>query len=143
VPVLPFVVPQLGAFVRLEIDEDEVGQEHEFRFALTDPDGVPVGLWPSFRAELPPPPPDAPELEDGEQRFVVLAINIPGIQLGRRGLHHFEFQVDGELMGDIPLPVTTLTREQLEAATQAVRLPSPRPADRPNRAARRHPPRRH
>jgi hypothetical protein len=96
VPVLPFVVPQIGAFVRLEIDEDEVGQEHEFRFALTDPDGVPVGLWPSCRAELPPPPSGAPELEEGEQRFVVLAINIPGIQLGRRGLHRFEFHVDGE-----------------------------------------------
>jgi hypothetical protein len=129
--------------VRLEIDEDEVGQEHEFRFALTDPDGFSVGLWPSFRAELPAPPPSAPELEEGEQRFVVLAINFPGIQLGRRGLHHFEFQLDGELLGQIPLPVTTLTPEQLEAATQPIRLPPPRPAAGANRAARRHPPRRH
>jgi hypothetical protein len=129
--------------VRLEIDEDEVGQEHEFRFALTDPDAVPVGLWPSFRAELPPPPLGAPELEEGEQRFVVLAINIPGIQLGRRGLHRFEFHVDGELLGEIPLPVTTLTPEQLAAATQTLTLPPPRPAARANRAARRHPPRRH
>jgi hypothetical protein len=128
-------------FVRLEIDEDEVGQEHEFRFALINPDGDPVGLWPSFRAELPAPPPGAPALEEGEQRFVVLGINIPVIQLGRRGLHRFEFRLDGELLGEIPLPVTTLTPEQLEAATQSIKLPTPPPAARTNRAARRQQPR--
>jgi hypothetical protein len=141
VPSLPFPIPQLGVLVRLEIDESEIGQTHEFQFALTDPDEVSVGLFPQFTAQLPEPPPGAPKLEDGEQRFVVLAINFAGINVGRKGLHTFEFRVDGESLGAIPLPVTVLSPEQLQAAVApAVLGPAPSTTTAPNRAARRHPP---
>lgn len=141
VPILPFMVPQLGVLVRLEIEEHEVGEMHEFRFALTDPDGDPVGLWPTFNAELPPLPPGSPDLEEGEQRFVVLASNIGAIQVGRKGLHRFQFHVDGNLLGEIPLPVTTLTPEQLEATIHQISLRPPQAPPRPNRATRRQRPR--
>lgn len=142
VPALPFPIPQLGAFVRLEIDEQEIGQTHEFRFALTDPDGGAVGMFPQFRAKLPKPPPEAPELEDGEQRFVVLALNIAGINVERRGLHTLEFWVDGELLGSVPLPVTVLTPEQLQAMGSPALLEPPRRTTPPRKAPPRRPPRR-
>jgi hypothetical protein len=140
VPLLPFPIPQLGVLVRLEIEETEIGETHEFRFQLTDPDGTPVGLPPRFEAQIPERLPGAPEPEEGEQLFVLLAMNLSGIVVGRRGLHQFEFYIDDELRDAIPLPVVPLTAEQLQAMGAPVGLPPPRPATRPNRAARRHPP---
>jgi hypothetical protein len=135
VPSLPFPIPQLGIFVRLEVEQTEVGQSHGFQFTLTDPDGVAVGAFPRFEAALPETP---VPLEDGEQRFVVLAVNIGGILVGRTGLHHLKFLVDDEPLGTVPLPVVVLTEEQLRAQIGA---PPVLPAQHPNRAARRHPPR--
>jgi len=140
VPAFPFPIPQLGVFVRLEIEEHEVGRTHEFAFELADPDGDPVGPRAQFTAQLPPPPPGAPDPEEGEQRFVVLALNIGGMNVGRRGLHTFSFRVDDEPLGTIPLPVTVLSPEQIQATTASPLigpLPNPRP---PNRAQRRRPP---
>jgi hypothetical protein len=141
VPIIPFPIPQLGVFVRLEVGEDEdlIGSVHEFRFALTDPDGVALGVPPKFQAAIPGPPPGAPGPEPGEQRFVVLAVNLAGIIVGRTGLHTLEFHVDDELLGEVPLPVTRFDSDQFQAIAPA--LPLPRPAA--NRTARRHPPRRH
>lgn len=137
VPALPFSIPQLGAFVRLEIEAEEIGQTREFSFALIDPDGVEVGPFPRFMAALPEPPPGAPDLEDGEQRFAVLAMNIAGIVVGRRGLHRFEFRVDGDVLGAMPLPVAVLTPEQLNAATAPAQPPSSAPMQRPPSQSRK------
>jgi hypothetical protein len=136
VPSLPFPIPQLGIFVRLEIEEAEVGRTYEFRFKLTDPDDVSVGVLPQFEAPLPATP---VPLEDGEQRFAVLGMNIAGIMVGRAGLHRLTFAVDGEPLAVVPLPVVVLTDEQLRAQ---IRPPQSSLPPRPNRAARRHPPRR-
>jgi hypothetical protein len=146
VPALPFPIPQLGVFVRLEIEEGEIGQTHEFKFELTDPDGDPVGPIqpPRFRAQLPSPPPDAPKPEEGEQRFVVLAINISGLSVGRKGLHNFSFCIDGDVLGSVPLPVTLLSPEQLHGgqASPVVELPPAMSrAQRRQPPARRRPPR--
>lgn len=142
VPAFPFPVPQLGVFVRLEIEEHEVGEMHEFAFEFTDPDGDPVGPGARFEAQIPPPLPGFPELEEGEQRFVVLALNIGGISVGRRGLHTFAFRVDGEALGTVPLPVTVLSPEQLQAATTPpmIRPPSDPAAPNPSPPRRRPPP---
>jgi hypothetical protein len=137
VPVLPLSL-QIGVFVRLEVDESELGQTHEFRFALIDPDGAAVGALPQFEAPLA----EAIELAESEQRFVVLAMNL-GISVGREGPHRFEFFVDGERLGLVPLPVVLLTTEQLQAMGAPVPLPPPSSLlAPPNRTARRHPPRR-
>jgi hypothetical protein len=137
VPFLPFGL-QIGVFVRLEVDESELGQTHEFRFSLIDPDGAAVGVLPQFEAPLA----EAIELAESEQRFVVLAINL-GISVGRGGPHRFEFFVDGERLGFVPLPVVLLTAEQLQALGAPVPLPPPSSLlAPPNRTARRHPPRR-
>jgi len=82
VPFLPFPVPQIGVFVRLEVDPEEIGRAHEFRFKLTDPDDSPVGALPQFEAPLPE---GQVPLEAGEQRFVVLGMNIGGIMVGGQG----------------------------------------------------------
>ena len=125
VPGTPFLIPQLGVFVRLETEESEIGETHEFKFEFRDPDGEPVGpiQLPQFSAQLPPPPAGAPEPEDGEQRFVILAINIGGLSVGRRGLHTFGFLVDGEPMGEISLPVVV----QNPGLHEAPMIPIPPP----------------
>jgi hypothetical protein len=133
VPSLPFPVPQLGMFVRLEVETAELGQSYEFRFTLTDPDGVSLGSLPQFEAPIPDPP---VPFEEGEQRFVVLAINIGGILVGRTGLHLLTFLVNNEPLGSLPLPVVVLSEDQLRG-----QLP-PMVDSQPNRAARRQPPRR-
>jgi hypothetical protein len=142
VPHFPFPVPQLGVFVRLEVDKDEVGGVHDFRFALSDPDGSPVAAMPPFRAELPALPPGAPEPEEGEQRFVVLAVNLAGILVGRAGLHTLAFYVDEDRLGEIPLPVVPLTPDQLQGMVGALNLPTPRSSPGATSAKRRQPPRR-
>ena len=124
VPVIPFPIPQLGVFVRLEIREDEVGEEHEFRFELADPDGDPVGLVPRFRAPLPAMPPEAPPLEPGEQRFVVLAVNLVGISVGRTGLHTLGFYVDNDRLGQVPLPVMKVELDELQATAPRGAIPA-------------------
>lgn len=139
VPALPCPIPQLGVLVRLEIDESEIGETHEFRFGLTDPDGVLVGAHPNFRAEIPGPGPEAPEPVEGEQRFVVLAMNLAGITVGRRGLHRFEFYLDNELRGTVPLPVVPLTPEQLHGVAPPINLPTSRQARPQPRTATRRP----
>lgn len=139
VPALPFPIPQIGVFVRLEIEEQEVGQIHEFAFEFSDPDGDPVGPVPAprFSAQIPAPPPGSPEPEEGEQRFVVLALNIGGISVGRKGLHTFSFRVDGEPLGAVPLPVVVVPLDQLQTAATRPALEPPRPPPPPNRAQRR------
>jgi hypothetical protein len=139
VPVLPFAIPQLGVLVRLESGPEEIGKIHEFAFELVDPDGNPVAALPRFTAEVPPPLPGMPEPEEGEQRFVVLGLNLAGITVGRRGLHQFRFLLDGEELGAIPLPVTVPTPEQLAAAAGAIHLEPPRPPTRPRAPQARKP----
>lgn len=132
VPTLPFPVPQLGLFVRLQVSQGDLGKVHDFEFTLTDPDGEPVGDLPKFRA-----PVDSPQkLEPGEQQFVQLAINVGGVVVARRGLHRFLFAMDGEQLAERPIPVVRLSREELEALAAA----APPTQGAPNRAARRHPP---
>jgi hypothetical protein len=128
---LPFAVPQIGVLIRLAIEEQEVGGEHEFGFELRDPDGEVVGPAPAprFNATIPPPL-EAQALVEGEQRFVVVALNIGGVLVGRRGLHVFSFLVDGETIGSIPLPVVVQPPDANQAGAQS------RPG--PNRAQRRH-----
>ncbi len=132
VPVLPFALPQLGVFIRLEADPEDLGRTYAFRLVLIDPDGVAVGPLPQFEAPLP----ERMELVEGEQQYVVLALNVPGVTFGRSGLHRFEFWIGEELFGSIPLPVVALTAEQLQAMTSGT-PPAVPSQQRPNRAARR------
>jgi hypothetical protein len=102
VPGLPFLVP-LGALARPEIEEREMGESHEFAFVLIDPNGQQVEGLPHFTAPFPPG--TAYDLAPGEQRFVVLALNMT-VAVTDSGLYTFDFRVDGVTMGSIPLPVT-------------------------------------
>jgi hypothetical protein len=132
VPHLPFDVPQLAVLVRLEIDEHEIGQAHEFGFDLRDPSGALVGPAPAprFPAELPPPPSGADAPIEGEPRFVVLVLNIGGIRVAHPGLYTFSFQVDRETIGSLRFVVVYKPAAANRADVQ------------PNRAQRRQQPRR-
>jgi hypothetical protein len=130
VPVLPFTIPQIGVFIRLEVDEDELGDPHTFKLAMTDPDGAFLVQPQEFAAG----PIEAAPLAPGEERYIAIALNLGGITFGRAGLHHFDFHIDRELARSVPLPVVPLTAEQLEAMQTPQPAPPPIP---PNRAARR------
>jgi hypothetical protein len=129
VPVLPFTIPQIGVFVRLEVNEAEIQTEHRFRLSMIDPDGISVLPPQEFAAG----PFEPAALEPGEERYVALALNLGGITFGRPGLHRFEFHIDGELLRSTPLPVVALTAAEL----QALQAPPRDQAPPPNRAARR------
>ena len=127
-PTMPFLLPQLGVFARFEVTEQELRRGHRFRLALTDPDSQPMGALPEFDSA----PIKPPRLEPGERRFVALAINVSGLLFARTGLFHFELYVDDERHEAMPLPVVTLTAEELQAMTRPKA-----PAVAPNRAQRR------
>jgi len=133
VPVLPFALPQLAVFARLEFTEDEMRAGHPLQLTLTDPEDVPVGIFPQFEGQ---PFTELPELAEGEQRFVVVAVNIGGIVVGRTGLHHLGLHVDQTLLRSLPLPVIHVSPERMQAPAAAPVTLRPA-AVPPNRAARR------
>lgn len=136
VPQMPFVVPRLALFIRLEVDADEVGTSHEFCVEFRDPQGGPRGALSPFTAIIPPP---VPELVEGEERFVVITLNIAGIPIEQAGLHSLVFLIDGEVVSQTQFPVLLVPPVQPEG----VKLAAPRPTGLPprNRAqARRRPP---
>lgn len=112
-------MPQLGIFVRLAVEAPEFRKPHTFRFALKDPDGTLV-----VRHELPAGRIEPPQLADGEERFLQIALNIGGLLFARAGLFSLEFHVDDELMRALPLPVVALTPEELARLTPAPSAPA-------------------
>lgn len=129
-PVLPFTLPQLGVFIRFEIDEGEFDEPRQFRLTFTDPGGVLLVPPQEFASA----PLESASLESGEERYVAIALTLGGLTFGRAGLHRLDFHLDGDLVRSMPLPVVALTAEQLETMSRG-RAPAPPPP--PNRAARR------
>jgi hypothetical protein len=110
VPILPFTAP-FGLLIRLEVTEEEARAPHEFVFTWLDPAGVLLMPPVTFSGQAQ----DVGELVEGEERFVMLALNIGGVPFGRPGPHKLEFRVDGELLRTAPLPVVALSQEELAA----------------------------
>lgn len=113
-PVLP--CPMLFAvFVRLEVSEEELRQEHRLAITLFGPTGnpniPPVEVFVAPKDRLVP-------LLDGEQRFVQAALpGLPALAI-RVGLYHLQLDVDGRQMGSIPLPVALVEPDGPEDQSQ-------------------------
>jgi hypothetical protein len=135
-PVVPFAVPQLGVLARFAVTEQELREPHSFEIRFTDPDGAPAGApLPAFSSAALEPP----ELAEGEERFLALALNIGGILVLRVGLHRLSIHVDGDERGARPLPISVVSPDRLVGTTTppaALATPPPSPPG-PNRAARR------
>jgi hypothetical protein len=106
VPVLPFPLGQLGVYARLLPEDDaELLEPHELLILIIGPTGLPNVPPAQFTigaaAELEP-------LLEGEQRLMDLAINIGGVTIMREGLHRVELHLDGQLLGEAPLPAALM-----------------------------------
>lgn len=100
-PGLPFTVPQLGVFVRLELTPDEMRAGFKLQLALKDPYGNDALPFP----ELDAPAAEPPELLEGEPNFIILAVNIGGVAFVYEGLHRFELTVGDVFIGSSVLAV--------------------------------------
>jgi hypothetical protein len=106
---LPSIVP-LGLLVRFVLDDDEAVAPHRIQIHIIDPDGVDVlkdgpELWTQA-------PPEPPQYAEGEQRFLVLAINMGGVPIQKFGLHRFGIDVDGESVWSFALPAVPAGLQQ-------------------------------
>lgn len=140
VPMLPFAV-SLAVIVRLEVTESEVTAEHEYRFDWLDPTGVMFQPTHSFVAGVSGPGSRPPEVAEGEEQFINLALNFGGVGFGRAGVHRIDFSVDGETLRSVSLPVVALLPEEVAELQVQPHAPQ-KPASAaspvvPNRAARR------
>jgi hypothetical protein len=98
VPVLPFPLG-VAAFIRFEVDEDDIRQAHQFRVAVLGPVG------PNIRPiDFQNVPEEPVQLLEGEQRFMQIGLNLP-LFIVRPGLYNVALYVDGDLVRSIPVPL--------------------------------------
>jgi uncharacterized protein DUF6941 len=117
-PVLPFTLPQLGILARFAIEASELERPHDFAFSLTDADGNDV-IPPGELRSAPIAPPEVPE---GEEHYLQLALNLTGITFPTAGVYHFELRADGEPVKTMTLPVVPM---QTAPASDAPAQPTP------------------
>jgi hypothetical protein len=73
----------------------ELGNAHEFAISLLDPRGEPVA---AIRPVNSPPAEHVEPLQDGERRWLNLALNFTALVFSYAGAHSLDLSVDGELM---------------------------------------------
>jgi len=122
VGALPASIP-VGVLARLRIEKGDAIEGHAFRFALIGPLGIPnvdpieYEVGSAGRTH---------DLVEGEEEFLHLSIQIPGIAV-RDGLYHVEFRIDGRLVRKVPMPVVVnealKPEEREEAPLSAKRKP--------------------
>jgi len=99
VPMLPFPLT-VAVFIRLQVDEAEVAAPHGFQVAVIGPTGQP---------NVPPldiqstPGTEVQPLLEGEQRYAQIALNVT-LGIIRTGLYRVELHVDGDMLGNLPVP---------------------------------------
>jgi len=97
---LPAPIP-ISIFARLLIEDGDYEAPHHFEFSLFGPTGdlnVPsVGMQAI-------PPPDRPDLVEGEEPAFQVSAEIPAVAV-RVGVYRFEMTVDGTLARTLEFPV--------------------------------------
>jgi hypothetical protein len=100
------MIAQLGVFARLQFDENEPLRAHRIEIHFLDPDGIDVLKGgPDLQT---PEIAEPPQLAEGEQRFIALAINMSGVPIRQYGMHLLRILADGETMREVPLPATPI-----------------------------------
>jgi hypothetical protein len=102
-PVVPFSTP-LGIAIRLLAEEAELERPHEFTLSIRDPEGGDVVPAMSFKTG----PATEERLEEGEERFLQIAVNFGGLGFPVLGTYQIEFQADGEPVRTMALPVVAI-----------------------------------
>lgn len=100
VPGLPVPIP-IDVLIRLRIEEGDLKQEQRLNLSLMGPQGIP-NVEPIEVLAIPPT--KAPDLVEGQEQFLQIALSIPGVAL-RDGLYHVELRINGRLAKKVPLPV--------------------------------------
>lgn len=100
VPRLPAPIP-IDVLIRLRVEDGDLKKDQRLKLALMGPQGIP-NVEPIEVLAIPPK--KAPELVDGQEQFLQIALTLPGIAL-RAGLYHVEFRINGRLAKKVPLPV--------------------------------------
>ena len=108
IPGLPAPIP-IATLIRLRIEEGDLEKENRLNLALMGPLGMP-NVEP-FEI-LAVPPQDEPDLGEGQQQFLEMALTIPAVAV-RDGLYQVELRVNGRLAKQVPLPVV-VTEEVLD-----------------------------
>jgi hypothetical protein len=118
---LPAPLP-LGVLARIKIGKDDLKKSNLIRFTLVGPTGaanvdpIEVRIANSH---------GEPDLLDGEEEFMQLALQIPGVAV-REGLYHLELQINGRVARRVPLPVVVNNDLKLEVREEEA-TPPPRP----------------
>jgi hypothetical protein len=97
---LPSPIP-ISVFARLLIEDGDYAAPHHLVFSLFGPTGglnvPPVGVQAI-------PPPEMPELAEGEEPIYQVSVDIPAVAV-RLGVYRFEITVDGTLARTLEFPV--------------------------------------
>ena len=101
VPRLPAPIP-LDVLIRLRADVADLAKEQRLNLVLMGPQGIP-NVEPIEVLAIPPGSGE-PDLVEGQEQFLQIALTIPGVAL-RTGLYHVELRVNGRLAKKVPLPV--------------------------------------
>ena len=100
VPELPAAIP-IAVLARLRVQDGDLKKDHQLNFALIGPTGVP-NVEPINVLAMPPEA--EPNLAEGQEQFLNVALTIPAMAV-RDGLYHVELRYNGKLIRRVPLPV--------------------------------------
>jgi hypothetical protein len=137
---LPAPIP-FSVLARFLVEEGDEEREHRFMFTLVGPAGVP-NVDPVGGAAFPPE--EAPDLVEGEEQFINIALDIDAFAV-RAGMYHLEVELDEEIVRRVPLPVVVIdeetqprrTRAKPKAAPKKSRQKAKRPPPPPRKARKR------
>lgn len=104
-PSFPAMNPSLALVVRLSVNSQEVGHEHQFRLELLMPDGTTVLPIQGNTAFTPKPPTTSGIVVPLNYMFVV---NFPGLVFPAAGKYAFRLVVDDRKVSEVPLYLQTL-----------------------------------
>ena len=82
------------------------------------PAGVP-NTYPIEGEAVPPPGNSADSLIPGEERYLNIAVNIPAFAV-RDGLYRLQFELDGNLVRELPLPVVVIASKLQHVAKDGI-----------------------
>lgn len=93
---------QLGVYARFELDQDEPVASHQIRIHFIGPNGVDLlNGGPEIPVQAPEEPPN---WEEGEARFVAIAINMGPVPIQEHGVYTLRLDLDGDTMREMKLP---------------------------------------
>lgn len=98
---LPWVQPQIALVARFLMEDADFEQSHELQLSIADPSGA--LLVPPVPIEFPQP--TVPDVQEGEERFMQIALGLASLTFTTEGLYEVELRMDGEVVRSLPLAV--------------------------------------